>query len=75
MWPTLLDWLLDDANGARVLKPILLKFKTAHAAAEVKREQEILATPIDDEAWEEELQRRASIDQPWTGLLKSTTVS
>ena len=61
-----LDWLLKDASVAKVLGPIHASYVAAREAAEEKRKQEILATPIDDVAWEKELQRRASIERGWS---------
>jgi hypothetical protein len=40
-------------------------YHAAREAAEEKREREILATPIDDAAWEKELRRRADLDRTW----------
>jgi hypothetical protein len=41
---------------------LMARYKAAYDAAWVVREQEILATPIDDEAWEQELRHREEID-------------
>jgi hypothetical protein len=55
-------WISGGGIG-EILKPILARYEAARKAAEEKRKQEILATSIDDAAWEEELQRRADLDQ------------
>jgi hypothetical protein len=68
------EWLMKDASVAKVLGPILASHKAAHDAAEEKRRQEILATPIDDAAWEKELQRRGSYERRGSEPLSITVL-
>jgi hypothetical protein len=63
------DYILEDAEVDKAWRTIAVRYVAAREAAEEKRRQEILATPIDDAAWEEELQRRADIDQPWSSTI------
>jgi hypothetical protein len=53
------SWMPKDSEAAKVFQPILDRYKAAHEAGMEKRTQEILATPIDDQAWEAELKKRA----------------
>jgi hypothetical protein len=55
------DLILEEVEVGKALSPIAIRYVAAREAAEEKRRQEILATPIDDAAWEGELQRRAGI--------------
>lgn len=56
-------YLLEDAKVNAILGPIQARYDAAKEAATEKRKQEILATPIDDQAWDKELKRRASIER------------
>jgi hypothetical protein len=55
------DLILEEVEVGKALRPIAVRYCAAREGAAEKRKQEILATPIDDAAWEEELQRRAGI--------------
>jgi hypothetical protein len=58
-WDQDLKRALEDPTVDSILEPIQARYETACRAAIKKREAEILATPIDDQAWAEELKRRA----------------
>jgi hypothetical protein len=58
--------IFEDAAVKAILGPIRARYD----AATKKREQEILATPIDDQAWAEELKRRADFEA-WRKALKT----
>lgn len=45
-----------------ILEPFFAGYDAAHKAATEQRHREIAATPIDDGAWEQELQRRVYLD-------------
>jgi hypothetical protein len=53
------SWMPSDSEAAKIFQPILDRYKAAYKAATEKREQEILSTPIDDDAWAKELEYRA----------------
>ena len=55
--------LILNNEVKEVLAPILARYQAAVDVATLKREQEILTTPIDDAAWKSELERRARIVQ------------
>jgi hypothetical protein len=55
--------LLDDYSGAKdLLAPFHARYEAAKAASWKRRKEEIAETPIDDAAWNAELQRRAWLD-------------
>jgi hypothetical protein len=57
------DWVLQRENGdVPALAVIKKRYDAAKAAAEQKVHEDVAATPIDDAAWEEELQRRRGLD-------------
>jgi len=59
--------VLKIPSIATLFDPVLVRYEAAKEAAEEKRRQEILATPIDDAAWERELQRRANLERNHPG--------
>jgi hypothetical protein len=68
------DGIPEEAEVDKALGAIAVRYVGARAAAEEKRKQEILATPIDDAAWEKELQRRESIERHRSDPLSIQTV-
>jgi hypothetical protein len=50
-----------------ILAPLESRWRAAHAAACEARRKEIQATPIDDAAWERELQHRAACERMFAG--------
>jgi hypothetical protein len=54
---------IHDKEVKEILTPILGRYQEAKDVATKVRKQKILATPIDDAAWEKECQRRAEIDE------------
>ena len=56
------DWVkfyrYHPPEADAILAPIRARYERARGAAEEVRKQEILATPIDDAAWQAELRRR-----------------
>jgi hypothetical protein len=59
-----------DKEVGEILGPIMARCEAAREAAIKKRELEILATPIDDEAWQAELHRRADFERRQPGWIR-----
>jgi hypothetical protein len=52
----------DGRNLPELATPFVTRFETAEQKAIEEWEQKIAQTPIDDAAWEEELERRRDIE-------------
>ena len=65
---------VDDYSGAKdILSPFHAQYHAARDVLWKRKELEVAKTPINDEAWEAELKRRARVDQ-WLGRVRAPAV-